>query len=76
MKRKLDVAYMIAKESMAFIKMKCVCALEERHSVDLGEGFKNDRGCSVVVEFIARDQQKRLVADLTRSKLFSLQADG
>ena len=73
MKRKFDVAYIIAKENMVFVKTKCVCALD---SVDLGEGYKNDHGCSVVVEFIARDQQKQLVADLTRSKLFSLQADG
>ena len=76
MKRKFDIAYMIAKENMSFTKMKAVCALEERHGADLGEGYKNDRGCSVFVEFIARDQQERLVAELTRSKFFSLQADG
>ena len=75
-KRKFDIAYMIAKENMSFTKMKAVCALEERHGADLGEGYKNDRGCSVFVEFIARDQQERLVAELTQSKFFSLQADG
>ena len=73
MKRKFDIAYMIAKENMSFTKMKAVCTLEERHGADLGEGYKNDRGCSVFVEFITRDQQERLVTDLTRSKFFSLQ---
>ena len=29
MKRKFDIAYMIAKENMSFTKMKAVCALEE-----------------------------------------------
>ena len=53
-----------------------MCALEEWHGADLDEGYKNDRGCSVFVEFITRDQQERLVAELTRSKFFSLQADG
>ena len=76
MKRKFDITYMIAKENMSFTKMKAMCALEERHGVDLGEGYKNDRGCSDFVEFTARDQQERLVAELTHSKFFSLQADG
>ena len=52
MKRKFDIAYMIAKENMSFTKMKAVCALEERHGADLGEGYKNDRGCSVFVELL------------------------
>ena len=76
MKRKFDIAYLIAKENMSFTKMKAVCVLEERHGADLGECYKNDRGCSVFVEFIARDQQEQLVAELTRSKFFSLQAEG
>jgi len=53
MECKFGIAYMIAKENLLFIKMKAVCELEERHSADLGEGYKNDRGCSVIVEFIA-----------------------
>ena len=31
--KKFDIAYMIAKEKMAFTKMKSVCDLEERHGV-------------------------------------------
>ena len=46
MKRKFDIAYMIAKENMSFTKTKAVCALVERHGADLGQGYKNDRGCS------------------------------
>ena len=30
-KRKFDVAYMIAKENLAFMKMGSVCELAERH---------------------------------------------
>ncbi len=33
---------MIAKEKLAFTKMKPICELEERHGVDLGVGYKND----------------------------------
>ena len=70
MKRKFDIAFMIAKENMSFTN---VCVLEERYSADLGEGYKNDRACSVFVTFIACDQQEGLVSNLTRSKFFRLE---
>ena len=76
MKRKFDIAYTIAKEMLAFTKMKTLCELEERHGVDLGQGYKNDRSCSTFVEFIARDLQEQLMKALSRSKFFSLPADG
>lgn len=67
MKRKFNIAYMIAKENLPFTKMKAVCELEERHGADLGEGYKNNRGCSVFFEFIAHDQQEQLMTNLSRS---------
>ena len=75
-KRKFDIAYTIAKETLAFTKMKSLCDLEERHGVDLGQGYKNDRSCALFVEFIARDLKEQLLKALSRSKFFSLQADG
>ena len=74
-KKKFDISYMIAKEKMAFTKMKPICELEERHGVSLGAGYKNDHACASFVEFIAREQQEILLAELSRSKFFSLQAD-
>ena len=56
--------------------MKVLCELEERHGVDLGRGYKNDRSCATYVEFIACDLQEQLMTALSRSKFFSLQADG
>ena len=56
--------------------MKTLCKLEERHGVDLGQGYKNDRSCATFMEFIARDLQEQLMKALSRSKFFSLQADG
>ena len=75
LKRKFDVAYMIAKEKLAFTKMKPLCELEERHGVDLGQGYKNDRACSTFIEFVAREQREKLMAAISRSKFFSIQAD-
>ena len=60
---------MIAKEKLAFTKMKPLCELEERHGVDLGQGYKNDRACSAFIEFIAREQREKLMAAI-RSQSF------
>ena len=58
---------MIAKEKMAFTKMKPICEFEERHGVNLGAGYKNDHACATFVEFIAREQQEILLDALSKS---------
>ena len=71
LKRKFDVAYMIVKEKLTVTKMKPLCEVEERHGVDLGQGYKNDRACSAFIEFIAREQRKKLMAAILRSKFLA-----
>ncbi len=66
---------MIAKEKLAFTKMKPICELEERHGVSLGAGYKNDHACATFVQFIAQEQQEVLLDALSKTKFFSLQAD-
>ena len=75
-KKKFDIAYMIAKEGIAFLKMKSFCQIEERHGVDLGEGYKNDLACSTFVDYIAQDLREQLKESLQKAKFFSLQMDG
>ena len=72
MKRKFDVAYTIVKENLAFTKMKPLCELEKHRGAQLGQGYKNDRECSMFIEYIARDQQERLVATLSKAHFFSI----
>ena len=72
MKRKFDVAYTIVKENLAFTKMKPLCELEKHRGAQLGQGYKNDRACSMFIEYIARDQQERLVATLSKAHFFSI----
>ena len=76
MKRKFKVAFVIAKNNMAMTKMKPICELEERHRVDLGQGYKNNQACASFIEFIALDQRHSLVEALSRANFYSLQADG
>ena len=75
-KMKFDVAYMIAKEGIAFTKMNSLCQLQERHGVKLGECYKNDHACATFVEYIARDLQCQLGESLHKAKFYSIQMDG
>ena len=56
-KRKFKTTYMIAKEKLAFMKMKPNCQLDEQCSADLGLDYQNDKACATFIEFIARKQQ-------------------
>ena len=74
-KRKFETAYVIAKEKLAFAKMKPICELEERHGADLGSEYQNDKACATFIKFIAREQQDILLKSLQQSKFFNLKAD-
>ena len=56
-RRKFDIAYLMAKEGIAFNKMNSLCQLE---GVDLGQGYKNDLACSTFVDYTARDMRENL----------------
>ena len=75
-KKRFEVAFMIAKNNMAMTKMKPICELEERHGVDLGQGYKNNQACASFIEFIALDQQRSLVDTLSCANFYSFQTDG
>ena len=75
-KRKFDIAYLIAKEHLAFAKMAPICELQERHGVNLGTGYKNEKACATFVDFISLEQQHAIVNSLATAKFFSLQLDG
>ena len=61
---------------MAFAKMGPLCQLEERHGVDLGQGYKNELACATFIDYIAQEQRQGLAASLSRARFFDLQADG
>ena len=53
-----------------------LCQLEERHGVDLGQGYKNELVCATFIDYIAQEQHQGLAASLSRARFFGLQADG
>ena len=75
LKHKFDIAFFISKENLAFAKIGALCELEERHGVDLGQGYKN-KACASFVGYIVDKQWQILVSALVGVKFFSLQADG
>ncbi len=75
-KRKFDVAYTICKQNMAFSKMAPLCELLERHGVDLGTGYKNEKACATFVDYISQEQRSTIVNALAKARFFSLQLDG
>ena len=76
LKWKFEIAYFLCKQNLPFTKMAPLCALEEKHGVDLGSGYKNDKACTTFVEYIAKQQRELLSSTLAKSKFFSIQADG
>ena len=65
LKRKFEIDYLICKEDLPFVKMAPICELEERHSVNLGSGYKNDQACASFVSFIAHAGTKRTISQFT-----------
>lgn len=48
-----------------------IWSLEEKHKVNLGNGYKNDKACAVLVEFIVQEP----FGCCSKAKCFSIQAD-
>ena len=74
--KKFQIAYMIAKENMAFKKMEPLCQLEKLHGVELGHEYLNNQACADFIDFIGLDQRQILAHTLSNTNFFSLQADG
>ena len=76
MKRKFEVAYFICKQHLPFTEMGSICSLEEKHGVNLGTGYKNDKACAIFADFIAQERREALLDAISKAKFFSIQADG
>ena len=72
-KMKFDVAFMIAKEGIAFTKMHSLWQLQERHGVRLGECYRNDQACVIFIRYIAQDLQGQVGESLCKAKFYSIQ---
>ena len=56
-KKKFDISYVLAKESLPFTKYPALHQLEQRHEVDLGEAYKTRESARSFVHYIAESQR-------------------
>ena len=73
---KLDIAYLVAVEKISFRKYPQICALEARHSIDIGAAYTTNTNASMFVHYIAESQGQKLVHAIQTKKFFSLLLDG
>ena len=76
MKKKFDICYVMAKESLAFRKYPALHALEERHSVDLGFSYKTSDSAKTFTHYIAQSQRQSFLHSLSSSNFYSFLMDG
>ena len=65
LKKKFDLAYFLAKENLSFRKFVPITELEERHDVDIGVSYRNDKATAEFVSYIAKTYCKDLESVLS-----------
>ena len=59
MKRKFDICYSMAQESLSFTKYPFLLELETRHGVDVGSSYRSDVSARSFTHFIAESQRQK-----------------
>ena len=57
-KRKFDICYVMAKESLSFRKYPVLHEIEERHGIDLGFAYKTEVSDQTFTLYIAESQRQ------------------
>ena len=76
MKRKFDICYVLAKESLSFSKYPAIHELEERHGADLGFAYKTDVSAQTFTHYIAESQRQSFLETFSASNFYSFLMDG
>ena len=76
LKRKFDIAYLVATESMLFLKYPVICQLEKKHELDIGVSYTNECSGRPFVHYIAEARRKELAEKVVSAKFYSLLIDG
>ena len=79
MRKKFDICYMMAKESISFSKYPAIVELESRHGVNLGPAYRTLDSVKVFTGYIAASLHQGFLDKLSSStspKFFSFLIDG
>lgn len=75
-KRKFEVAYFVAKNTLPFTKYQEVLKLEEKHGVDIGKSYRTDMKCAEFVNAIGTEMKDQLAENLLQAKFLGTLSDG
>ena len=67
---KFDLAYLIAKEKLAFSKYPKLCELEARHGVSIGTSYTNEVVGKTFTYYIAKARKQELTEKLEHTRFF------
>ena len=70
-----DTAYFVAKLEMPFMTYPHLCRLEEKHCIELGQTYRNDKACKDFVLAISQQFKDELGQELQRARFLSVMAD-
>ena len=76
LKRKFDIAYLVATEKMSFLKYPALCEMEKKHGVDIGASYTNERSGRMFVHYIAEAKRQMLVDKIANVKFYSQLLNG
>ena len=70
-----DIAYFVAKMEMPFTTYPHLCLLEEKHAVELGQTYRNDKACKDFIVAISEQFKNELGEQLQRAQFLGVMAD-
>jgi len=76
LKRKFDIAYLVATESMWFFKYPVICELEKKHGLVLDVSYTNERSGRTFIHYTAEARWQELAKKVVDAKFYSLLIDG
>jgi len=76
MRKKFDVSYLMAKESIAFEKFASLGELESRHGVELGHAYRTTPSAKLFSHYIAEAQHQQFIRSLCENNFYSFLMDG
>lgn len=75
-KKKFEVAYMVAKKEMPFTAYEDFLSMEAHHGVDVGTAYTNRFQCAEFIDCHGEYLAENLKSDLMKAKFYSVLVDG
>ena len=76
LKRKFEVAYVVAKQELPLSSYDAILELEEHHGIEIGAPYRHSNACGSFIDFIGDAMAANLRQQLHDVKFFSVLWDG